>query len=415
MKRRAPEPVGERSAGHRRALSNVGGKVETLGDPGVAARLATALAVEPDPEQARAHMHGFHSYPARMHPTTARRLVELFAPQRGVVLDPFCGSGTVLVEARLAGRASIGMDVNPIAAALAELKVSGATREQTEALVAAARQIGMQGEARRKARAGATRRYPEVDAQQFEPHVLLELDSIRDGIARGRPGFVTDTLWLVLSSILTKVSRKRGDTGELEEQARRLAAGYTLRLFFRKTEELAERLAQFTALAGRSAPRARVLCGDARELSGVEPASVDVLISSPPYPGNYDYLAHHETRLRWLGKKSDGLEAAEIGSRRKLDRIGSAAARAAFARDMSRVLQATHRVVRREAVVLLVMADSVAAGRAVRADALMISCAKQEGFRWLATASQRRPHFHRGSERAFEREERREHLIALQA
>ncbi|MBI5536603.1 MAG: hypothetical protein HY898_28035 [Deltaproteobacteria bacterium] len=413
MKPKAAEPGARRATARRRSLANVGGEVEAAGAPGVASKLRTALAIDPDPEQGRAHVHGFHSYPARMHPTVARRLVELFAPTRGVVLDPFCGSGTVLVEARLAGREAIGVDLNPLAAALATLKVSGMTRVQAEAMVAAARQIGLQGEQRRKARAGAMRRYPEIDARQFEPHVLLELDSIREGIARSRPGVATEALWLVLSSILTKVSRKRGDTGEVQEQPRRLASGFTLRLFFSKAEELAAQLAEFTKRLPRGALQARVICGDARELPGIEPASVDVVISSPPYPGNYDYLAHHETRLRWLSMNPGALAADEIGARRKLDRIGPRAARAAFGREMAAVLTASGRSLRAGGTVLLVIADSVVAGQVLRADELMVACARQAGLAWKATASQRRPHFHKGTAHAFDRDDRREHVIAF--
>ena len=45
--------------------------------------------------------HGLHPYPARMIPQIAARLLERYASPGDWVLDPFCGSGTVLVEARL--------------------------------------------------------------------------------------------------------------------------------------------------------------------------------------------------------------------------------------------------------------------------------------------------------------------------
>ena len=66
--------------------------------------------------------HGLHPYPARMIPQIARRLMEKYASKGDVVLDPFCGSGTVLVEARLLGLNSIGIDINPLACLLAEVK-----------------------------------------------------------------------------------------------------------------------------------------------------------------------------------------------------------------------------------------------------------------------------------------------------
>ena len=93
----------------RRSLAHVGGAVETEGDASDARSLALALEVAPAGRDAaddagRNHVHGFHTYPARMHPETASRLVARFAPTGGAVLDPFCGSGTVLVEALAAGR-----------------------------------------------------------------------------------------------------------------------------------------------------------------------------------------------------------------------------------------------------------------------------------------------------------------------
>ncbi len=66
--------------------------------------------------------HGLHDYPARMIPQIARRLIERYSPKGGRVLDPFCGSGTTLVEARLMGRDSVGSDVNPFALLLAKVK-----------------------------------------------------------------------------------------------------------------------------------------------------------------------------------------------------------------------------------------------------------------------------------------------------
>jgi len=66
--------------------------------------------------------HGLHPYPARMVPQVVGRLLERYAPKGCVVLDPFCGSGTVLVEARLHGMNSVGIDINPLACLLARVK-----------------------------------------------------------------------------------------------------------------------------------------------------------------------------------------------------------------------------------------------------------------------------------------------------
>lgn len=66
--------------------------------------------------------HGLLYYPARMIPQIARRLLLRYSAPGDLVLDPFVGSGTTLVEARLNGRNSIGIDINPFSVLLTKVK-----------------------------------------------------------------------------------------------------------------------------------------------------------------------------------------------------------------------------------------------------------------------------------------------------
>jgi DNA modification methylase len=69
--------------------------------------------------------HGFHLYPARMHPEIAKRLIAKYAVDtKKVVFDPFMGSGGVLVESLLHGNNAIGIDLNPFAVLLSKVKTT---------------------------------------------------------------------------------------------------------------------------------------------------------------------------------------------------------------------------------------------------------------------------------------------------
>lgn len=68
------------------------------------------------------YTHGFHPYPAMFIPQVARRLLETFSKKGDTICDIFCGSGTALVESRLLGRNSYGIDLNPLATFLAKVK-----------------------------------------------------------------------------------------------------------------------------------------------------------------------------------------------------------------------------------------------------------------------------------------------------
>jgi DNA modification methylase len=405
----------------RRSLSHVGGRVHVAGDREAGALLAAALDVAPsvvDEAEAQAHVHGFHPYPARMHPATARRLVEAFSRPLAAVLDPFCGSGTVLVETRLAGRFAAGVDANPLAVRLARLKATTTTERGREALVAWARKVAATADVRRERRVGASRHFPDADVALFEPHVLLELDGLRvglEGFATRSPEetFAREALWLVLSAILTKVSRRASETSDAAAP-RRLAAGYIARLFIRKAEDLAGRLAQIAGpLTG--APGLWIEEGDARALDGIDDGAVDLTVTSPPYAGVYDYVAHHEARLRWLGLDERPFRTREIGARERFSEVDPAAGRAAWDAELRAVLRSLRRVTKDRGLAVLLLADSTVGGDALYADDAIRGLAGPAGFALIAAASQERPHFHAKTSRAFQGRPRREHALLLQA
>jgi DNA modification methylase len=391
----------------------VGGAVRVVGgNPREREALTRALDVSSDEESTLLHVHGFHSYPARLHPASARGLVEAFSPWGGVVLDPFCGSGTVLVEARALGRKTTGVDANPLAIELSWLKTMAPGEAFVERIEATARTVAERADARRKTKAGATRRYPEEDVALFDPHVLLELDGLRDAISRVEETPLRRTLLLVLSASLTKFSKRGGDTASHEAQ-KRIASGYPIRFFVKKAHELEQRLRDYAALLPPRAPFPRLTLGDARKLVGVRPRSVDLVLSSPPYPGVYDYVEQHRARLRWLGLSARHFENAEIGARRHARAVSYDAALGRWQREFGAVLAQLERVLAPKGSALLVLSDSVLAGRAVYADDVVADLARRVGLVVVARAAQERPHFHAPTANAFRKRQRAEHVLLL--
>ena len=78
----------------------------------------------PELSKLERYTHLIHSYPAKL---LANIPFYFFAtdelcPQEGTVLDPFCGTGTVLLEAALSGRTALGADANPLAELITNVK-----------------------------------------------------------------------------------------------------------------------------------------------------------------------------------------------------------------------------------------------------------------------------------------------------
>ncbi len=70
------------------------------------------------------YTHGLHSYPARMIPQITEKLIMDNSDDDELIWDPFCGSGSTLVESMLNHRMSIGTDLNPFAVFLAKVKTT---------------------------------------------------------------------------------------------------------------------------------------------------------------------------------------------------------------------------------------------------------------------------------------------------
>jgi hypothetical protein len=395
-------------------MTNLGGAIETEGDAEDAKKLAYALDVRSsldDEDAARAHVHGFHSYPARMHPDSAARFVRSFVPHGGAVLDPFCGSGTVLIEALVAGLRPFGVDLNPLAVMLTRCKTRRRSQEELDQLIARAMACAKYADERRKARAGARQRYSAEDVRLFEPHVLLELDSLRCKISEIPHELPRLDLSLVLSSLLVKLSRQSGDTSRALV-TRRTAPGFASRMFVRKTEQLTQRMAAWARLVPKPQP-VFVEHDDATRLTTLPAMKVDAIVTSPPYAATYDYISHHLLRLRWLGLNSSSLLSGEIGSRSTYERIDPRRAGETWSQELARFFHAAKIVLAPGGKLVMLMADSALGSTALRADELVARTARACGLYPAARASQARPHFHGPSREAFRSRPRFEHAILL--
>ena len=75
-----------------------------------------------DQSRVRGYTHRFYTYPAGFSPVFVEAAIKSLTKKNDLVLDPFIGGGTTLIEALRADRKVVGIDLNPIATFVTKVK-----------------------------------------------------------------------------------------------------------------------------------------------------------------------------------------------------------------------------------------------------------------------------------------------------
>jgi site-specific DNA-methyltransferase (cytosine-N4-specific) len=319
-------------------------------------------------------VHGVHPYPAKFIPQIPRQLIALLADRPElVVFDPFCGSGTTLVEAQAAGHPSIGVDLNPIATLIARVK----TRRSSDSITDLAADIT----SRARKTAIATPDIPRID-HWFAQDVKCALAALGHQIAQITDDAVRDDLRLAWSSIIVRVSFQDGDT-RYAAVPKAVSGELVFDLFERAASDLdSARQAHFDSLFSRDFAAARVITSDILSVSPEEIGPVDLVITSPPYPNAYEYWLYHKYRMYWLGFDPIAVREAEIGARPHFFKKNHHTA-VDFERQMATVFRLLRSTLLPHGVACFVVGNSKIHGEIVDNVDLLKRAASRHGFSLL--------------------------------
>lgn len=393
--------------GPRRSLPFRGGPATAHGDPAFSRPLVEAFEAQESAEDLGV-LHRFHSYPARMHPALVRQLLTALHPgTTASVFDPFCGSGTVALEAMRAGWRGVGSDLNPLALGLCRVKSLVLQPELWPLVAQQAVAVTEQSLERVQDRVPVVAKLARDEVRWYAPHVLKELAGLLEEIRKVKDPTAKHALEMVFSAIVVKFSNQRADTRQ-ETQQKRIRKGLVSEFFLRKSHELVADWEAFAQGLPGGVKDPSFVAADARSVHQTFGGSffADLVLSSPPYAGTYDYASHHARRIAWLGLKDRALHRQEIGARRDFERGGDGAGQR-WDRQLHGVLRSMAQVQRPDALLVFLMGDGEIGGRVVDTRRQLQTLCGDCGYRYLASVRQPRPDPRRG------RRPRFEHLIVL--
>jgi DNA modification methylase len=308
-----------------------------------------------------------HFHPCRFASQVPATLIGLLTKPGDLVLDPFAGSGTTLVEAQRLGRPSVGIELNPIAVSAMKAKTLDKPASIVGSYITALKEVA----------AG---------------HLGRQLTTLHDGIEPTYPASVQLNKWYV-RSVAEDLGRLWSFIGSLEGQGKVIAEacfsalllpvcretrhwGYVCDNVMPQDEHGGDVLAEFCRVldrldrgyrdrdaeiaargaSGQPIQSATVIGGDASAALAAYPkASVDFILTSPPYFGVCDYIKAQRLSMEWFGIGIEELRLQEIGARSKRHR-GEAAAQ--YLEGLRAVFAGTRRCMRRGASMAVLIGES---------------------------------------------------------
>lgn len=253
------------------------------------------------------HTHGFHKYPAKFIPQIPKWAITKYlnGNKDKFVLDPFCGSGTTLVESVLAGYSAIGVDIDPLSAMISKVKT---TRVDQNELTNIANWLAKGIMMKRK---GTFEPDCETIEHWFTKDAIKKLSAIRTLINQV-PGIfgdskkvkdIQDLLLICFSSIIRRVSNADNESQKTYVSHTKVKDPEEVNsLFFSQLHLFVERTTKFTEITSARARSKVVVSSSATSLEEkIKGQQIDLAITSPPYIKAIDYIYNQMVELFWIG------------------------------------------------------------------------------------------------------------------
>lgn len=329
--------------------------------------------------------HNFHTYPAKFIPQIPKGTIQALTKEGDTVLDPFCGCGTTLVEAKLLNRRSIGVDLNPIATLVSRAKTNKLDISQIREISNLVNQMKKDIDNyydNKQTAIGYNVPFFNNRDHWFQQNVLNELAIIKSYIDKVGNEDLKTYLFTAFSSIIVTVSNQESDT-RFAAISKNIKPFRTFFGFLKRIEDMNPRILEFSTKASNS--DVDVYEAETQNMDFIDDNSVDHIVTSPPYANTYDYYLYHKFRMYWLGYNVKKVQDKEIGSRNrhssKKEDIST------FEKDLSLCLREMSRVLKNNKYAVVVIGDSVIRGELISASELMKKIAIKNNFRFIREIS----------------------------
>ena len=265
--------------------------------------------------------HGFYRYPARFSPAFAQAAIDAFTDPGDLVLDPFMGGGTTIVEARTRGRRAYGSDTSSLAVFVAKVKTTALTGGEVDEVTQWVEKQASRrwSEVGRHRAAGLNANQPRNFGSRMTWRLRDFLQAAIDGLdelATARSQRFARAVLLKTAQWAVDTRRQPRGVPEVRERLRRDVAHMITGLAeFKVARKRADKAAGITSRRQVIQKRSADTLGEGPLLYQL--GAPRLVLTSPPYPGVH--VLYHRWQMSggretpapfWIAGVSDSLGAS---------------------------------------------------------------------------------------------------------
>lgn len=248
--------------------------------------------------------HGFHKYPGKFIPQIPEWAIETFlTDQSQVILDPFVGSGTTLVEGIMHGHNSYGIDIDPLSCLISKVKSTPLDVKQFS-LIGDWLLINKESaKPEFKPTVNNLNHWFSDDAIEklSKLRTLIDQIPVKFGFLENVQDFY-DAFIIVLSSIIRRVSNADNQSQKTYvsgTKPKKPAEVYSL--FTKQISLYIKGYTDFKNTQKNVAISTIYHSSGNPDFSMLLPEKVDLIVTSPPYIKSIDYVYNQMVELFWIG------------------------------------------------------------------------------------------------------------------
>ena len=273
------------------------------------------------------HTHGFHKYPAKFIPHLPQWAINKYLKNKTskLILDPFCGSGTTLVESALHGHYSTGIDIDPLSALISKVKTTKIDVEKLENIVNWFK--------------NNINNPPQnlfipdciTIEHWFTKDAINKLSVIRTLINRIVDNFgndvmikdIQDLFFVCFSSIVRRVSNADNESQKTYVSHTKIKKPEEVfTLFLSQLDYFVERITLFSSNSNLKSSKI-IVSSSAESLPDLlQLEKADLAITSPPYIKAIDYIYNQMVELFWIGDLFQ-MQTQNLQNEKKTQYIGN--------------------------------------------------------------------------------------------